>query len=98
MGVWVDELGGAERHRLVCFADEHAVTVGICEQRDGMQRHAVLVPELPRRVDEAHGGFAAIDNGNALEFVLHKRLREQIVVLLRRALSHQNALSRHDGL
>jgi hypothetical protein len=37
----------------------------------------VLVPELPRREDEAHRGFAAIDNGNALKFVWHERLREQ---------------------
>jgi hypothetical protein len=76
MGIWVDELGGAERHCLICFADEHGMTVGLCEESDGAQRHAVLVPELPRSVDEAHGGFSPIDNRNALEFVLHDRLRE----------------------
>jgi hypothetical protein len=76
MGIRVDELSSTERQRLVCFADEHGMTVGLCEERDGAQRHAVLVPELPRRVDEAHGGFTAINNGNALEFVLHERLRE----------------------
>jgi hypothetical protein len=74
MGIRIDKLGGAQRHRLVCFADEHGASVRVCEERDGVQGHAVLVPELPRRVDEAHGGFAAIDNGNALEFVWHERL------------------------
>src|SRR5579864_628453 len=91
--IWIGELRGAEKHRLIRFADEHRAAVGLREECDGAKWYAVLMTELPCRVDETHGSFAAIDNGNALEFVLHKRLCETIVVLSRRALSHQNALS-----
>ena len=36
---------------------------------------AVLLIELAGRVDEAHGGFAAIDDRHPLKFVLHRVLR-----------------------
>src|SRR5579863_4518001 len=34
VGIWVDELGTTDRHCLVCFADEHGMTVGLCEESD----------------------------------------------------------------
>ena len=55
------------------------MAVGLGEERDGAQRGAVLLIELARRVDEAHGGFAAIDDGHALKFVLHKVSDQPIV-------------------
>ena len=57
---------------LVCFADEHGVSVGLSKQRDGTEWYFVLLTELPRRVDEAHSGFAPIHYRNALEFIRHK--------------------------
>ena len=68
----VDDVSGAERHRLVRLADEHGMAVGLGEERDGAQRGAVLLIELARRVDEAHRGFTAVDDRHALKFVLHK--------------------------
>ena len=79
MSIGVDELGGTERNGLVCFADEHGMTVGLGEKSDGAQRHAVLLTELARRMDESHRGFAAIDNRNSLEFIWHKGPDETIV-------------------
>ena len=55
------------------------MAVGLGEERDGAQRCAVLLIELADRVDEAHGGFAAIDDGHALKFVLHKSSDQPIV-------------------
>ena len=37
IGVGSSDLSGAEEHRLVRFADEHGMTVGIGEERDGAQ-------------------------------------------------------------
>jgi len=76
--VWIHEMGGPETDRFVRFADEHGITVGLSEERDGAQRHSVLLTELARRMDEAHGGFTPIDDGNALELVRHKCTDEAI--------------------
>ena len=72
MGARVEDLSGAETDRLVRLADEHGMAVGLGEERDGAQGCAVLLIELARRVDEAHGGFAAIHDRYALEFVVHR--------------------------
>ena len=67
----VDDLRGAERHRLIRLADEHGMAVRLGEESDGAQRRAMLLIELARRVDEAHGGFATVDNRYALKFEGH---------------------------
>jgi hypothetical protein len=48
------------------------MAVRLGEQRDGAQRCAVFLIELAGRVDETHGGFAAIHDRHALEFEVHK--------------------------
>jgi hypothetical protein len=83
MGVWVDDLSSTEGHCFVRLTDEHGVTVGIGEKRDRAQRGAVLVIELARRVDEAHGGFPTIDDCYALKFLLHKHSSQLLVTLNR---------------
>ena len=57
----IDDLRGAERHRLVGLTNEHGVAVGVGEKRDGAQRCAALLIELACCVDETHRGFTAID-------------------------------------
>ena len=67
----VDVEGGAEVVRLVGLAHEHGPSVGFGEEGDGAQCGAALVVDLPRRVDEAHGRLAPIDDGDASEVRLH---------------------------
>ena len=45
------------------------MAVRIGEQRNGAQRGAVLLIELAGRVDEAHRGFATIDDCDSLELL-----------------------------
>ena len=68
----VDDLSGAEKHRLIRLTDEHGMTVGLGEESDRAQGGAVLLIELAHRVDEAHGGFTAVYDRYALEFVGHQ--------------------------
>jgi hypothetical protein len=75
MSVWVEDLSGAKAHRLVCFTDKHGMTVGFGEERDRPQRCAVFLIEFAGRVDKTHGGFSAIDDSHALEFLHHKSLK-----------------------
>ena len=72
IGIWINTLGGTKRECLVRFADKHGVAIRIREQRDRAQRCAVFLVELSRSVNEAHGGFAAIDDCDTLKFALHK--------------------------
>ena len=70
--VAIQGLGGAERKRLVGFADEHGMAVGFGEERNGAQRHAVLRAELTGSMDEAHRGLAAVHNRNPSKVIHHK--------------------------
>ena len=72
MRLRIDKLGRTQAYRFVGFANEHGMTIGLGEERYGTQWHAVLVSELAGRMDEAHGSFPAIDNRNALKFILHR--------------------------
>ena len=62
---------GSEVVHLVRLASEHRAAVGVGDERDRAKRGAVLAVQLAHGVDEAHGGFAAVDDGDALEVALH---------------------------
>src|SRR5579864_7774251 len=68
----IDNLCGTKTHCFVCLTHEHATPIRLGEERDGAQRCAVFLIEIADRVDETHGGFAAIHNGYALKFMFHK--------------------------
>ena len=72
MRLRIGKLGRTEAYRFVGFANEHGMTIGLGEERDGTQWYAVLVSELAGCMNETHGSFPAIDNRNALKFILHR--------------------------
>ena len=64
----IDERGGAQRDRLVGHPDEPGmgVRVGVHDHRGEPGGLAVPV-ELGHRVERAHGGLAAVDDGQAVD-------------------------------
>jgi hypothetical protein len=72
--VRVKDSSCAQTDGFICFPDKHGVALAFGEQRDGPERRAVLLIELPGRMDEAHGSLAAVHNRDALKFIFHKAL------------------------
>ncbi len=72
MGFRVNDMRFAKVHCLVRFAHEHRMAVRIGEKSDGRERRRVLLIEFTGGVDEAHCGFSAVHNRDALEFAVHK--------------------------
>jgi hypothetical protein len=75
MGAGIGRARCAKRNRFVSLADEHSVTIRLRKERDRTQRCALLLIEFAYSVDEAHRGFATIDDAHALKFVLHSASR-----------------------
>src|SRR6516165_10813441 len=70
--IGVDNLWGAQRHRFISFADEHRMPVRDREERNCAQGRFVFLIELTSRMNEPHGGLAAIYYRDSLKLALHK--------------------------
>jgi hypothetical protein len=68
----VVDAAAVERERLVGVADEHRVALGLGVERDDAYRLAAVDVELAHRVDDPHGGLAAVDDRKAREGALHR--------------------------
>ena len=62
-----------DAHRLVGLPHEHRRLLGPRVQGDGADVGAVLVAELPHRVDQPHRGLATVDDGDATKASVHRR-------------------------
>ncbi len=64
----VVEIGSrTEIERLVGLTDEHRLPIRFGVERDRAEFGSVLVVVLPDRIDQAHGRFASVDDGDAVE-------------------------------
>jgi hypothetical protein len=67
----VGDGGGAEAVALVGLAHEQRVALGVRVERDDPDRVGALLVHLAHGVDGPHGGFAAVDDGEAVEWTVH---------------------------
>ena len=62
-----------DAHRLVGLAHEHRGLLGPRVQRDRPDVGAMLVAQLPHRVDQPHRRLAAVDDRDPAKPLIHRR-------------------------